>query len=446
MTLRLRWPAPASEWSEAVPVGNGRLGAMVFGDGRLQINDATVWSGTPSSPALALRDVLAGGAGPIRLQEVRNAIDKRDYRLAETLLMSFEGPYSQEFLPFADLWMDIAGEPAHHGRVLDLHNAVVEESLDGTRRRTWASRPAGAICVELDADAPVDMRLWLSSQLRVDERAGDGRGLAVGVGVPVDGAPLHESEVVEPLRYLQPGATVDGYDPFAALAVAIDTDGRSSYDSDRGELVIGRCTRLLVTISSSTSAADWWRSNVGRSRAEHLEAARQQAGDATGFGAEALLAAHLDDVRPLLDAASVRIGPTPSAPVDVAGLLRSRDEALMATVLVQYGRYLLVSASRPGSPPANLQGIWNDQLRPPWSSNYTININTEMNYWGAEPSGLGECHQPLADLLDRMAVPGGAVAAGLYGTRAGWRTTTPTSGVGRCRSGWAMATRPGRSG
>ncbi|MEQ7007092.1 glycoside hydrolase N-terminal domain-containing protein [Actinopolymorpha sp. B17G11] len=419
MTLGLRWPAPASAWSEAVPVGNGRLGAMVYGDGRLQINDATVWSGTPSGPAEALGEVLAAGAGPARLQQVRDAIEARDYRLAETLLMSFEGPYTQEFLPFAELRMDIAGEPAYHGRVLDLHNAVVEESLAGIRRRTWASRPAGAICVELTADSPVDVSLRLSSPLRVDEQLGDGGGMAIGVGVPADGAPLHEPDVAEPLRYLQPGATVDGYDPFAALAVAIHADGRSSYDSDRDELVIEGATRLLVTISSSTSAVDWWMSGVRRGRAEHLDAARQKAGDAIGVGAGALLADHLEDVRPLLGAASVSIGPPPSAPVDVAELLRSRDDALMATVLVQYGRYLLVSASRPGGPPANLQGIWNDQLRPAWSSNYTININTEMKYWGAEPSGLGECHVPLADLLDRMAARGRAVAAGLYGTR-GW--------------------------
>lgn len=96
-SLRLSWPAPASEWSEAVPVGNGRLAGMVFGDGHIQLNDAFVWSGTPSGPASALRDVLAAGAGPARLQEVREAIDAEDYRRAESLLMSFEGPYSQEY-------------------------------------------------------------------------------------------------------------------------------------------------------------------------------------------------------------------------------------------------------------------------------------------------------------------------------------------------------------
>ncbi|MBM7788145.1 glycosyl hydrolase family 95 catalytic domain-containing protein [Tenggerimyces flavus] len=442
MTLRLRWPAPAAEWSAAAPVGNGRLGAMVFGDGRLQLNDSTVWSGTPSGPSHALRSVLASGAGPERSQQVRDAIDKRDYRLAESLLMSFEGPYSQEYLPFADLWMEIGGSPTYEGRVLDLDDALVEESFAGLRRRTFASRPAGALCVELIADAPVDVRLRLSSPLRVDVREGDPHTLVVGVAVPVDGAPQHEPDVEEPLRYLELGELVDGYDPFAAVAVAIDTDGRSSY---HGGLVIEQATRLLVTISSSTSAADWWTSGAARSRPEHLEAARQQARSAAALGGEALLAAHLADVRPLLGTASVRIGPEPAEPVDVASLLEGDDAALMATVMVQLGRYLLVSASRPGGPPANLQGIWNDQLRPPWSSNYTININTEMNYWGAEPTGLGECQLPLAELLSRMAAQGTAVAKELYGTR-GWVAHHNTDlwgwalpvGMGHGATSWAI--------
>lgn len=442
MTLRLRWPSPADSWSAATPVGNGRLGAMVFGDGRLQLNDSTVWSGTPSGPAQALRSVLDSGAGPERLQQVRDAIDKRDYRLAESLLMTFEGPYSQEYLPFADLWMEVGGSPVFMDRVLDLDDAVVTETFDGLRRRTFASRPAGALCVELVASAPVDVRLRLSSPLRVDVREGDPHTLVVGVAVPVDGAPQHEPEVAEPLRYVEVGELVDGYDPFAALAVAIDTDGVSSY---HGGLVVEGATRLLVTVSSSTSAGDWWASRPSRSRADHLEAARRQALAAVGKGAEALLAEHLGDVRPLLGATSVLVGPAPAEPVDVASLLRGEDAALMATVMVQLGRYLLVSASRPGGPPANLQGIWNDQLRPPWSSNYTININTEMNYWGAEPTGLGECHLPLADLLSRLAVQGEAVAVDLYGAR-GWVAHHNTDfwgyalpvGMGHGATSWAI--------
>ena len=143
--LLLAWPDPASTWVEAVPVGNGRLGAMVFGGverSRWQLNDSTVWSGTPAGPGDALADVVAAGAGPARLAEVRAAVRNEDYRRAESLLMSFEGPYSQEYLPFADLWMSLdAAEPGHYrGRTLNLDSGVVTEEIDFGGRASTSER------------------------------------------------------------------------------------------------------------------------------------------------------------------------------------------------------------------------------------------------------------------------------------------------------------------
>src|SRR5215469_3276655 len=133
--LVLAWQRPASRWFEAIPVGNGRLGAMVFGgihDSRFQVNDSTLWSGTPDGPAVGLAEVLASGAGPERLAEVRRAILEEDYRRAETLLMSFEGRYSQEYLPFVDLWMSLPRGPhaTYGGRTLNLDTGVVGETID----------------------------------------------------------------------------------------------------------------------------------------------------------------------------------------------------------------------------------------------------------------------------------------------------------------------------
>ncbi|HYS40725.1 MAG TPA: glycoside hydrolase N-terminal domain-containing protein, partial [Pseudonocardiaceae bacterium] len=124
--MELSWPRPAATWVEAAPVGNGRLGAMVFGGpgrARFQVNDSTVWSGTPHGPTEGLAGVLAAGAGPERLAEARAAIRAGDLRRAESLLMSFEGPYSQEYLPYADLWMTLDAE--FHSRTLNLDNGVV---------------------------------------------------------------------------------------------------------------------------------------------------------------------------------------------------------------------------------------------------------------------------------------------------------------------------------
>jgi hypothetical protein len=427
--LRLRWPAPAADWTEAIPIGNGRLGAMVFGgarQARWQINDATVWSGTPSGPAVELAKLVAGGAGPARLEEVRSAISRRDYRTAEALLMSFEGPYSQEFLPFAQLDMligasDGSSAESYAGRELDLADAVVDEHFTvGTatlHRRSWASHPAGALCVQITSEGPVDVDLSLSTPLRLIHQEGGPDGLNLQVAIPADGAPLHEVEA-DAFRYSD--SDVDGFDPFAAAALSVESDG-VAHCAD-GRLQIGGARRILVTFASSTNAAHWWQGETTGlgcgSRAARLAEATHRSASAVRLGAQNLLAEHLEDVRPLLGSTTVQIG-RHSRLVDVARDFFGTDDGLKATVLVQYGRYLLAAASRPGGPPANLQGIWNDQLRPAWSSNYTININTQMNYWGAETSGLGDCHVPLFDLLDRLAANGTAVARELYGAR-GW--------------------------
>lgn len=446
--LRLAWPRPAATWNEAAPVGNGRLGAMVFGGARrarVQINDSTVWSGTPAGPATALADVLAGGAGPERLARVRTAVRAEDYRTAESLIQTFQGPYSQEYLPYADLWMSLGGsahheaapgEPVASGRTLGLDNGVVEEELavDGrrVRRLTWASAPAGALCVSLDVGGSTDLRIALDSPLRVADAFHTAAGITLGVEIPVDGAPSHEESVPEPLRWSD--GPVDGYDPYGAVALKIATDGRVS--TSEGGLLVTGMSYATLTVASSTSAADHWAGRRGpsRSRREHLESAAATASSALARGAAELLREHQDDLRALLGAAALEFGPRRAGTFDVEqDVLSGKDELLTATVMFQLGRYLLASASRPAAgPPANLQGIWNADPHPAWSSNYTININTQMNYWGAEAAGLGPCHEPLFDLLDRLADTGGAVAGGLYGAR-GWMAHHNTD-----MWGWAL--------
>jgi alpha-L-fucosidase 2 len=445
--LVLSWPAPAAQWIEAAPVGNGRLGAMVFGGPgrtRLQVNDSTVWSGTPHGPAAGLAEVLASGAGPARLAEVRDAITAGDLRSAERLLMSFEGTYSQEFLPFADLWLTL-GEGMLESRTLNLDNGLAHEflTIDGheVERSVWASHPAGVLCVAVTGRT--DLKLELDSPLRAVHKVVRANGIDLGVEIPVDGAPQHEPQVEEPLRYAD--GPIDGYDPFGAVVVRIDTDGEvSTTDS---ELVVTGSTRALIVLGTSTAARDVWDERAARTRTEHLAAAEERVATALSQGASRLLREHDNDLRTLLGGTSLRIGRQVSGPIDVADdVLSGRDEQLTSTVMFQYGRYLLASSSRPGSgPPANLQGVWNADLRPAWSSNYTTNINTEMNYWPAEVTGLGQCHLPLVDLLDKLAVTGADVARALYGTR-GWVTHHNTDmwgwalpvGMGHGNPSWAI--------
>lgn len=423
-TLQLAWRDPAEHWEEAIPLGDGLLGAMVFGgaDGRYQVNDATVWSGTPDVAAEELRRVVAGGAGPARLREVRAAIAAGDLDRAEELLLTFEGRYSQEFLPFVDLAVGIpgattaAGQPA---RVLDLDRAVVEEQLAlGDARVTRTSRVcARTLLIEIAADRPLpEVGVRLSTPLRELARRAADATLALDLAVPVDGAPLHEPSVVPALRYAEEGSDWDG---FAAAVLAVRSDGTTEED-DSGLRIRG-ARRLLIALSSSTRAESWWAGAHDEGRSVSHETIRDRA---RARALDALVEAADPSARDALTrrpaAARFAIGGRRNGRWDVeADLLHGDDDGLRATVAAEYGRYLLQSSSRAGGPAANLQGIWNGELRPAWSSNYTININTQMNYWAAGPLGLIAEAEPQLALVERIARTGRDVARELYGAR-GW--------------------------
>ncbi|MFI6428098.1 glycosyl hydrolase family 95 catalytic domain-containing protein [Promicromonospora sp. NPDC050880] len=477
--VRLRWTEPAPHWTAATPVGNGEIGGMVLGDarGHVTLNDSSLWSGTPEGPRQALDAVLAGGAGPDRLAEVRDAVARHDDAAAERLLRTFEGPWSQEFLPLGDLDLDLGRiDAGGYERVLDLACAVVDESflVDGVRvrRSTWAGAADGALFVELVADAPVSAVLRLRSPLRVvdaDARVqGPGSAhLTLLVEAPVDGAPQHEPDAVA--HVWRDGGP--GFDPVAAVAVALRTDGTATvrpagHAAGTGtgatpppagyEVVVTGARRIVLATTTETNTRRWWRHEPPATGDALVARAARRAGRLAATDAGELRVRHETDARELLGRSDLEIGsaaqndghaavPAPGEPVDVAALLADGDDRVLAPVLYAYGRYLLVSSSRPGSPPANLQGIWNASMRPPWSSNYTININTQMNYWLAERTGLGELHGPLLDLVERVAHQGRAVAGALYGTR-GWvahHNTDPWGwalpvGAGHGATSWAF--------
>lgn len=427
-TLQLAWTAPARDWSEATPIGDGRLGAMVFGGSaaRYQINDSTVWSGTPDGPAEALGCLVAGGAGPDRLAEVRAAIGEGDLDRAEALVMGFEGRYTQEFLPFLDLTIETPGARPHPGtpaRVLDLDRAVLLEQLEvggvSMRRLSWVADHV--LFVDIRADRPLpSVRIAWSTPLRAIGASADESLLTLDVIVPVDGAPLHEPSVEPALVYADP---TDGpHDGFAAAALAVRSDGIAEPDGE--SLTVRDASRLLIALSTSTRAESWWADADGDewrtvSHETIRTRARERASDAVSDPTRDLFAERDADVR-RSSAARFAIGSRRGGLWDVdMDILHGHDDALRATVAAEYGRYLLESSSRSGGPAANLQGIWNGELRPSWSSNYTININTQMNYWAAGPLGLLDAAEPLISLVERLARTGRRVARELYGCR-GW--------------------------
>jgi alpha-L-fucosidase 2 len=387
------------------------------------------------------------------VQAVRAALAAGDVRRAHELAGGFHSGYSQAYLPLGDLLLDIAvdgstptaGDVAQYRRQLDLDTAMAlaEYEIGGVtvRQEVFVSAPAGVLVLHMTASksAALGVTARLTSQLRSRPHlAGDGTGLLLQA--PADVAPPHR-DVPEPIRYS------DGPDRgmSAAIALRARTDGEVTADETgltirgAGELTLILCTATGYDGPSTPptrTAEDCW---AGAD--ERVLAALERPYDE-------LVAEHTVDHQELFRRSSLELtGPSDLAelPTDVR-LSQHGDDPALAALVFNYGRYLMIASSRPGGLPTNLQGIWNDILRPPWSSNYTVNINTEMNYWPAETTSLPECHEPLLDYLGHLAEAGRRTAKERYGCGGwtahhnadAWCWTLPVEGDPRW-SNWPMA-------
>jgi alpha-L-fucosidase 2 len=449
--LALWYRRPAAQWVEALPIGNGRLGAMVFGGverERLQLNEDSLWSGGP-------KDWNNPGSREA-LVEVRRLIAEGKFVEADRAGRGMQGPYTQSYLPLGNLFLTFEhGDAARGGyrRELDLKTAIVMTTYGVGEttytREIFASHPDQVIVVRLTADRPgrITFSARLDSALRHTVAA------EAGVLILSGRAPSHVDpnyfESAVPVRYDdQEGMGFETH--LSALA----TGGRSW--TDASGLYVRGADEVVLRLAAATSFNGSDRSAAREGRAVRpIAAGHLRAAGARTFAAQR--EAHVADYRALFDRMTLEITPpkppatTPAPrptwerPTDERiNTLGAKDPALVETFF-QYGRYLLIASSRAGTQPANLQGIWNDQVRPPWSSNYTININTQMNYWPAETTNLAELHLPLMDFVERLAVNGRKTAQVNYGARGWvahhnsdiWAQTAPVGDFGKGDPVWA---------
>lgn len=422
----LWYTAPAATWVEALPIGNGRLGAMVFGGAaqeRLQLNEDTLWSGGPRTG-----DNPAARAA---LPAVREAIFAGRYVEADRLAKQLQGIFTQSYLPLGDLWLEHddfdAGAISDYRRALSLDTAVATTRFvhDGATftREVFASAPDQAIFLRLTCDRPgrINLRLRITSQLHHAVAAASATTLHL-----TGRAPSH----VEP-NY-RPIATPIAYDDAPAqrgmafavqVQVAVQGGGQVATILAGAQPVIQvrGAEAVVVVITAATSFAGFDQP-PGLDTVEPHARTTAMLAAATARTYDAARTAHHADHQALFGRVSLDLGRGADADLPTDARIRryaaAPDPALVA-LLFQYGRYLLIASSRPGTQPANLQGIWNDELRPPWSSNYTININTQMNYWPAEPTNLAECHAPLLTFIAELSENGRRTAQTNYGA-AGW--------------------------
>ena len=455
--LETNWRYPSKPeqqgkgWLEALPVGSGRLGAMVFGgvaEERIQFNEDTLWTGRP-------RDYLREGARQhleaIRKGAFANYADGSDEERALNKLAKekfLSDPLRQKaFQPFGDLRLTFPGHErfSDYRRELDLKSAVarVTYAVDGVAytRELFASYPDNAIVVRMTADKPGKIAFTVkqdSPHKQHDVRTSGKDTITLS------------GRVVDPVANNEPGLRFES-------RLHVVADGGSTSASDEGIKVENADAATLLLVAA-TSFVSW--QDISGDPAARCEAYLQKLGDK---GYDALKQLHVADHQKLFQRMTIDLGRSDRANLPTDERLRRVNEAskaiaggqkdkpkadalpadgldadpALAALFAQYGRYLLIASSRPGTQPANLQGEWNELLNPPWESKYTTNINFEMNYWPAEVMNLSECHEPLLDMVDDLRVSGARTAKNLYGCGGWvlhhntdlWRGTAPINNV-----------------
>jgi alpha-L-fucosidase 2 len=381
---------PAGEWNEALPVGNGRLGAMVFGDPeheRIQLNEESVW---------CRQDSLQDKSGSGVLPRVRQLLFNRHYREAETLLrnrlMNDRLPSgTNAYQTLGDLYIKYGegGEVSSYKRMLSLDSALVRVSysMNGTihRRVVFSSAADQSLVIREKAEGGdgISCEIWLS-------RPGEGEN------VTVDERGIIMKQKVEGER----GVLLE-------TRLKLLTDG-GSVEAGRNSLLVNGARALEIRIVAATDyfgedpseLCDIWESATSRKTYNRM------------------LADHVAEYRGYFDRVSIDLGCSRWSDSATDVRLRAVGSGALdpglAALYFNFGRYLLISSSRPGDLPANLQGIWNDQLIPPWNADYHININLQMNYWPAEVTNLSECHLPFLKFIGELREKGRRTAHVTY--------------------------------
>jgi alpha-L-fucosidase 2 len=420
--FHLRYRNQADIWNDALPLGNGRLGAMVYGHvgrERIQLNDDSLWYGTfrdRNNPSLKEW-----------LPEIRRLVLSGDvYHAEELILQHMVGtPYGMrhysplgeldvalnQHLPFAFGWTPSSDDTKDYASDLDLMTGVltISHAHAGVRyrREMFVSQPAQVLCLCLESDTPgaIDLDVMLNraivpSETSVDDRR-PGRRVAAG-GWP---APLLDSvRTVDDRTILMRGHEAD-----VEFAAAVRASGDGEIRNSVSQLLARRCGKVLLVLASSTT------SRAVDPASEVLR--RLDAAQTKGYGA--LKEEHVRDFSSLMDRCVLDLGPSPKRATDerIEDLRAGGNDSALAALYFQFGRYLMVSGGRADSAPLNLQGIWNADLIPTWDSKYTVNINLQMNYWPVEVGNLSELHMPVMELLEKMQEKGRETARVMYGMR-----------------------------
>jgi alpha-L-fucosidase 2 len=407
--LSLWYRQPARAWTEALPIGNGRLGAMVYGGINqewLQLNEDTLWGGGPYDPVNT--NALAA------LPQVRQLVFDGQYRQAGNLINSKVIARPSSEMPYetaGDLMLTFpdSASAENYRRALNLDTAVAttEYTENGTRftRQVFASPADQVIVVRLTADKKGAINFTAGYQLAQPPRGSSQSGT-----VETESG---NTLVVRGNNY--PASGIKGVLKFQVRARVMADGGTVTTASNSVSVANANSATILIAAATSFKS---FKDVTGDP--DKIVTGQIKTAETRSF--EKLLAAHTKEHQRLFRRVALDLGQTDAMqqPTDARiQNFHNGNDPQFATLYFQFGRYLLISSSRPGGQPANLQGLWNDSMSPPWQSKYTININTEMNYWPAEECNLGECVEPLIAMIKDLSVTGARTAQEMYGAH-GW--------------------------
>lgn len=404
--LKLIYDKPAENWNEALPIGNGRLGAMIFGgtsQEHLQLNEKTIWAGEPGN------NVPKNTFDSIR--KIRKLLNENQFEEAQKLSNTTyprQAPkdlnYGMPYQTMGDLFLDFKGHDnfKNYHRTLDIENAVstVSYEVNGMnfKREFFSSLIDNVIVIKLSSSkkGSLNFNINASTPHKINSIFTDKNQLIItGTSGSVDNK--------------------IGKINFKTIAVPVLRGGKLTSKNDR--LEISGADEVIIYISIATNFKKYndLSANPEESVLQYLKSVLNKKYDVA-------LKAHIEKYQKYFKRVSLNLGTTEQAKkttdIRIKEFGNSNDPDLVA-LYFQFGRYLLISSSQPGTQPANLQGIWNDKLNPAWDSKYTVNINTEMNYWPAENTNLSEMHEPLFDMIQDLSVTGQESAKEMYHAR-GW--------------------------
>lgn len=445
--LTLWYVDPAEEWFEALPIGNGRLGAMVYGSvesEHLQLNENTLWAGEPD-PEYKIN------IKPVDFNHVSNLIKKGKNNEADKFIeKNWLGVWSQSYQPLGDLYLDFnhADTIINYKRSLNLENALAKVSYSSGgvdyERTYFASYPSQSIIVKIKANKSgslnFDTRIGsvhpTTTLHKIDDKTLGMKGQVAGFtyGIPVEIEALGD-EHKYPQVFNEDGSRKEG----AAgknLLYADEIDGNGMYfeshvkilESDgnvtvnNGKISVSNATEVVLALAAGSSYNGYDKS-PSRDGKDPLKIVKDNFKNVEGKTYNELEELHVTDYSNLFSRVSLDLGEN----IKVSGLttdkrvrnFKNESDPGLAAMLFQYGRYMLIACSRPGSMPINLQGLWSRHQIAEWNSTHMLDINQEMHYWGAETTNLSECHESLFTLIEEMAERGKEAASIMYGKK-GW--------------------------